>query len=721
MKLFLALFVLSTLLSCTSKIERIPASITPDREEDLIQIYQLEQEIEKYTELLKRTPRAHTKTGSKEVLKIDRSEREKIEKKLAQLSLDLDDLKSRSEEVNKSFGSSIPEIIAMNFNKNDRKFRHTLALKDKNLYRVSKHKEMMSYPIALHNVEEYQLTLRQEIQPKSKGKERSPHLNASFTCEGPYKFKITFMTKKHKANEVTKFRWYQSESNGQRSKAVLTKESGDCILRFKDEKKHEFALKITQEEEVIAPELKKFINRFEYCELPNAKGMGKVEDFYLTTKFRSMTCPKEIKSIRTLENTVDGLNAKAKALLGQELPKEMIENQDPYYPLDFSKAPKLDGIFISYLVFRRDFYGTVLERLIRHHAQQGTFVKIMVSEVISLDKDKEMLHRLDTEFPNVMVRFYKFDGDKVQDIRELFSKLHRTLHIKMFLTYSESEEENNVAVLGGRNIHDGFVFKTKPDLSKYPELVQYGPKGDEAFARWTDFEIELKGQKVLETLIGHYNSVFEYDNKDYFFRSYTMNKSSEAKINKKFLTRNDNILFRHFTSIPYRDGMALENFMVQEFDSAQKSITISTPYFNLTKNLTAAIDRAIQRGVKIQVITRLDLEGDTADIILSDVNKKTVNRFVDNIKVFEYINPADILHSKIVLIDGKVTLIGSVNFNQRSFYHDIENTLIIYSKDFNKKINSVLDIYKKKSREVTTEQDTKLWKSIIISIFQRAL
>jgi cardiolipin synthase len=421
-----------------------------------------------------------------------------------------------------------------------------------------------------------------------------------------------------------------------------------------------------------------------------------------------------------LDGSLDGLKAKVRALLGRDLPEEMLTKQDPYYPLDFNNAPNLDAIYITYLVFRRDLYGTIMERLLRFHAERGTLVKIFTSKVISLDKDMVMLNDLEIEYPNVMVKLYKFDSFNAEGPMELFSQLHRTLHVKMFMTSSESSPENNVVHIGGRNIHDGFVFDTIPNLKKYPELVQYGEGKDENFAKWTDFEVELKGKRVLKSLMGHYESLFEHDSEDFFFRSYTLNRRTNAILDESYLD-DDKILFRHMMSFPYKDGKALEKVIVELLNSAQETITLSTPYFNLTPNIDKALLKAVERDVKVDIITRLDLDGDTADIILSDVNKKSVNKYVDNIVIYEYTRPADILHSKLIVVDKKMTFVGSVNFNQRSFFHDLENTLMIRSPKFSQKIIKLIDFYKQSAREITEEQKTVFWKSIVIGIFKEAL
>jgi phosphatidylserine/phosphatidylglycerophosphate/cardiolipin synthase-like enzyme len=152
-------------------------------------------------------------------------------------------------------------------------------------------------------------------------------------------------------------------------------------------------------------------------------------------------------------------------------------------------------------------------------------------------------------------------------------------------------------------------------------------------------------------------------------------------------------------------------------DSAEKSVRLSTPYFRPTKIIGEAMERAVKRGVDVSLITRIDLSGDTAAIILGEVNKAGINQFLNKIKVFEYTEPAVILHSKIVLIDGKYSFIGSVNLNKRSFVHDTENGIMIYDQAFNQKMNSIMDTYKLTSREVTEKQKIALWKKAIIGIF----
>ncbi len=722
-KLFLSTISLFLLTNCSHQpMERKISSIDDDFARDLEERYKIQEEL-RLLEQEKAQLHAQSRINASNAQEAYRQEKKlqaELESKEERLRQTATDLENKSKEYNKSFGNTSPEYFLSSTKLAFRSVDQTLELSDWDRYAANAG-HFLKYPLDIHSAKEYRIKLSQKFNTSY------AHLNdgqryiwTEVTCDGPFKLKTAFINHTYPAGHREKFRFYNASKNSQRVTLTLSQDSGSCLMRFKDRDRDEHGISFIPESQVISEDLTRFQNQFEYCVLPDARGDNLVKKLFTTTNFESMTCPKKIDNITTLEDPIKGLQQKAKALLGTELPKKMMESKDPYYPLDFSRAPKLDAVYISYLVWRRDFYGTVMERLVRHHAEQGAQIKILVSDVISLDKDKAMLKRLSSDFPNVHVQFYKYDVASNSSLADFFSEFHRTMHVKLLLTYSKDEASANTAFFGGRNIHDGFIFNQQPDLSRYPELVQYGE--DESFAKWTDFEIMIKDHQLVETLMGQFLALFEYDQKNLHFRSFTMTERAPRPLDPGYFEAGKkNYLYRHFISIPYRDDMALEKYMVELFDSAKKSITISTPYFNLTKELTAGIERAIARGVKIEVITRLDLKGDTADIILSDVNKKAVNKFVDNITVYEFTKPSDILHSKLVLIDGELTTVGSVNFNQRSFYHDIENTLVVYSPHFNQRIQKVLESYKVNTRVITETQKTALWKSLVIKVFNRAL
>lgn len=471
------LFAIVIFTSCQNERARHVASLAGEERNYVIRAYELENKILQLTDLERRTTTAKEQ-GSQ--IQLD-DPKNKLQKQiqLAQKKLNEVELLRKKAET---FNSHEPMATYLNFNNLFFNYYKKISITNKKLYRLQGGDIGRPIHLTLDNAKAYTLEFEQYIQKRSKRKNIEvrrrrnystpvPFVKAQFSCEGPFEFETAlFFNKKYAADEEVQFDWFLSSDNTQRPKAVITAKSGHCKLRFKDQRV-KYGLDILPFSQSLSAVNFNRRRLFEYCQIPSHDKTNKVDQLFLTTDFNSLTCPQKIDSIEMLDDRLDGLNAKVKALLGTPLPEQMVQDQNPYYPLNFQKAPELDAIYISYLVFRRDFYGTVMERLIRYHAARGTLIKIFTSEVISLEKDIKMLNDLENEFPNVMVKLYKFDSFKAEDMMEIFSQLHRTLHVKMFLAYSATNDEDNVAIIGGRNIHDGFVFHKMPNLKAYPELV----------------------------------------------------------------------------------------------------------------------------------------------------------------------------------------------------------------------------------------------------------
>lgn len=462
---------------------------------------------------------------------------------------------------------------------------------------------------------------------------------------------------------------------------------------------------------------------FQACIFPKMSGEESlIRQFFLSSQYKLYSCPIELEKqseLRLISEPFDAFASRLEMLLGQKIPKGWFEEQDPYFEIDFSKAPSLKKIYISYLVFRRDFFGTLLERTLRFHAQRGTEIKIIVSNSIALEKDKNMLASLEEDFENVEVKLFKYKG------YGFFTRIHRSNHIKHFLTVDDKGKKQGI--IGGRNIHDGFLFDKPKSLEEFPELVHYNK--DESFAHWNDLDIHTSNQEIANILEMHYlknwnekevkiwNGVIQ---KYHFIQSPALNLKSSTTLRSDYFSP-EKTYVRHLFSAPHINNEDLQKFYVELINSAQKSIYITTPYFHLFPSLAEAIDRAIKRGVKIKILTRLDLEGDIVDVVLSEVNKASVNKFYKDLEIYEYITPNNILHSKLILIDNELIVIGSINLNFRAFHHDTENTFIIWSPSFHEKAKEVFEQYLESSKQIKEKQDLTLWKQIIIKIFKEEL
>lgn len=542
-------------------------------------------------------------------------------------------------------------------------------------------------------------------------KKKIPVMNFTIKCDAPVEVKLGSLTKKIKAYNDFSFELGDTKiSQGGAKEFKFHQDMNVCTVRFissVDNSKKEYGFAIVNETKKLKS-LESLISTTEVCSLKS--GSGK---FFDTAEFASMTCPMKYDSIKILPEPEDSLHARALALIGQDLPEDFLKKGNPYAELDFSKAPKFDAILVSYLVFRADFYGTLLGRLLAYHADRGALVRIVISDVITLGKDDAMFEKLMAKHPNMKVVKYRFDT--TEQGGAWISEFHRTNHVKIFAGYSKANPQDSFAIVGGRNVHDGFVFKKPVNVSKFPEIVSYQDGGDESWAYWRDFEMVIRGQDFIESVVRNYMN-FYHINKD----NLTMKLSSVA-IHKANAQDAEEESLRHYVSIPFKDEPNLNLFYARMIDTAKNKILISSPYFRPVKEIGEALDRAIQRGVDITIITRLDLEGDTADFILGAVNKDGVNRFLNKVKVFEYTEPKVILHSKLLMIDDEFSFISSVNLNKRSFYHDLENGVVVNDSKFTQQMGSLYKDYMKISRQLTEQQKIVFWKKWIITIFDKVL
>jgi phosphatidylserine/phosphatidylglycerophosphate/cardiolipin synthase-like enzyme len=684
--------LLISLISCSTSMNRSPSSILENKAwDDLKNLKQQKIEMSALSVHFKK------KKDDKNIAQ-NEVEQKSIDQKINEIELNL-----------KAFDSNNVKTISNN-SLNWRIEKEKIELNNLSLYEVSNN---VVLPVSVFEVKETKISLTHNFFSsagyKQMGDEEKPAMDFKIKCDAPFQVKYGFNTRKINENNFFSFSLGDKKISRDSRELIFNSNMKECELKFSssvDYTRKEYGFKIANETKQLEA-LKPLISTTDICTLKEVPG-----EFFNTTEFSNMTCPNRYDSITLLPEPEDSLHARVVSLLGQDLPSDFVKNGNPFAELDFKNAPKYDAILVSYLVFRADFYGTLIGRLLAHHADQGALVRILVSDVITLKKDDAMYEKLMAKHPNMKFSKYKFDNS--QKGGALVSELHRTNHVKLFAAYSKENPKDSFVIVGGRNIHDGFVFKTPVDVSKYPEVVNY-VSGDESWAYWRDFEMVIRGQDFVESAVRNYMNFYHMNKENLVMKISSVAAKNQAAEDTKQKS------LRHYVSIPFKDEPNLNLFYARMIDSSKKKILISSPYFRPVKEIAEAIDRAIARGVDITIITRLDLEGDTADFILGAVNKEGVNRFIQKVKVFEYIEPKVILHSKLLMIDEEFSFISSVNLNKRSFYHDLENGVVVNDRKFTIQMGELYKEYLQISKQLTTEQKVVFWKKWIITVFDKVL
>jgi cardiolipin synthase len=122
-------------------------------------------------------------------------------------------------------------------------------------------------------------------------------------------------------------------------------------------------------------------------------------------------------------------------------------------------------------------------------------------------------------------------------------------------------------------------------------------------------------------------------------------------------------------------------------DCAEESLRVSTAYFTPDEAIMGKLCDAADRGVDVQIM----VPGPHVDKRLVQVaGEKQYQALLDcGVHLFSF--QPSMLHAKIVTIDGKISVVGSANFNRRSTEFDDEVVLVVFDEDFAGTLNSHMD------------------------------
>jgi len=111
--------------------------------------------------------------------------------------------------------------------------------------------------------------------------------------------------------------------------------------------------------------------------------------------------------------------------------------------------------------------------------------------------------------------------------------------------------------------------------------------------------------------------------------------------------------------------------------AARKTIDIQSPYVTLDPSTQWSLDQARQRGVRIRMLT----EGDITDAMpVKHASRYDYQRLLDiGYEVFEY--QPTMMHTKVMVVDGIFSIIGSANFGNRSFELNDELAIGVYDAE----------------------------------------
>jgi cardiolipin synthase len=152
---------------------------------------------------------------------------------------------------------------------------------------------------------------------------------------------------------------------------------------------------------------------------------------------------------------------------------------------------------------------------------------------------------------------------------------------------------------------------------------------------------------------------------------------------------------------------------VLALNRAEERIWLTAPYFVPDEAIMKALELAALRGVDVRII--LPGKGDSIVVFLAAYHY--VARLTGlGIRFYEY--APGFLHQKVALIDDSMALVGTANFDNRSFRLNFEVTALIYDEDFAAEMEKMLKADFKHSRKLIAEDldERSFWWRLKVSV-----
>lgn len=335
------------------------------------------------------------------------------------------------------------------------------------------------------------------------------------------------------------------------------------------------------------------------------------------------------------------------------------------------------SILMEYFIWRSDKLGEKIKNLLVEKAKQGLEIKLLFDGLGSIGTISKKYRR---ELEEAGVEFKYF-----LDIKFDFLKFNYRNHRKMTII------DYKILHTGGMNLGEEYIT------------------GGEKFKTWRDTNMRAEGEIVNQYLTVfltdwlNSGGKFEYDNEK-IKKILNLNKVKE---NTNFMQVSSSGADTIWTSLKY-----LYTKMITE---ANDEVLIQSPYF--------VPDISIINQLKIS-----SLCGTKIKIMLTGVPDKKIpywiaetyfeELLVAGIEIYRY--KAGFLHCKNVIIDGKISTMGTCNFDMRSFEINYEINTVYYDKNISQNLRNqfYVDIEKCEKIEMKNIQKKVFWKKVRNSFFR---
>ncbi|WP_064609214.1 cardiolipin synthase [Streptobacillus moniliformis] len=333
-----------------------------------------------------------------------------------------------------------------------------------------------------------------------------------------------------------------------------------------------------------------------------------------------------------------------------------------YMFLDMLKALKnaKKFIFLEYFIIEEGkMWDSILE-ILKQKVLEGVEVRVMYDGTCEYST-------LDRDYPQELMTY----GIKAQAFSPVtpFVSTHYNNrdHRKIMVVDGE------IAFTGGINLADEYIN----------EISKYG--------HWKDTGIRIigEGAKPLTLMFLQSWNIFDYTNNEY-------SKYLDTTHNIK----NDGYIIAYGDE-PFDDELLGQNVYIDILNNAKDYVYIMTPYLIIDNEMLAAIKLTAIKGVDIRIILPHIADKKLPFALAHNHYSELLEK---GVKIYEYTE--GFIHGKMFVSDDEKVVVGTINLDYRSLYHNFENAVYMYNIDAIEDVkNDFIETFKKS--QIFTNRDLK--------------
>jgi cardiolipin synthase len=314
-------------------------------------------------------------------------------------------------------------------------------------------------------------------------------------------------------------------------------------------------------------------------------------------------------------------------------------------------------ILMEYYIIRNDDTGSALATELIAAVQRGVRVLLIYDYIGCIDTPS-------IYFKNLSERGIELIPFNVPSFRRGIHLFDKRNHRKMTII------DSRVALLGGFNVGDEYA-------------------GSGALQnRFRDLGFSVSGC-VVQELIGSFGDIWQMERDE--------RPDLAAACDKRAARRHPgdaNVAI--VSGGPHQRSSSIRSAFLFNIASASEELLVANPYFVPGPRIIRALLRAARRGVRVRML--MPARSDVPLVQL--VGRSSYGILLrGGIEIFEM--EREILHAKVMLVDGERAVIGSANLDQRSFHRNFEINCVIDSSTFGTQISKELEADFDAARRVT--------------------